>query len=370
MQSRVFCFIAIAVLAIFSVRARAAGDGVEAADVRPLWKVAVITDTQTSQRQWTTALLGRLKEEKPDMVIHTGDTDFTWGDGFTLKAVADLVRTPGGGIEFHLAPGNHDLSSGVLRAHLRRASTQGTFRLETNATFKGGDYLRSRMPEYMFGPLWPVWNSEIINHLGWRSDSDIKLFNLGRPVKAMRYVFKRGGIRFIVCDWAYSKEQAQWLRNIITQPDDNSATIVLHHAYQIDKLSRYFKGLEGRHNVKLVLSGHDHHYHNEKRGRITYITGAGIARAERYECDAMILNVYRDSLRLDRYIIRKGARQATVLGPEPIWMAKGRFSEYVRPELPRRVPSVFVDSQEPGTDGINLTKKGYMWDGIFYERAK
>ena len=323
--------------------------------IEPLWNVGVITDTQTSEYDWISALIGRLKADGPDMVIHTGDTYFEWGNRFVLKTVADLVRIEGGALEFHLAPGNHDMHNGVLKAHLRRAATRGVFRLDRGITFRGENYLQSRVAAYVPGPLLPVWNPEIVNHPGWQVDASAKLLKWGDSVAGSRYVFKRGGIRFIVCDWSYSTEQRAWLRNIITQPDDSSVSIVLHHAHQVHKLSRYFEGLEGRHNVKLVLSGHDHQYYQARRDGITYITGAGIARSNR-DCDAMILRVYRGYLRLDRYIIPKGSLLPRVVGPEPIWMCEGSFSEYRRPEFPRRTPA-YVRSTTLGP-------------GVFYERAK
>ena len=106
-------------------------------DGEPLWNAAVITDTQTLQVEWIGALMGRLEEVRPEMVIHTGDTDFLWGDRWTLKAVADLVHARGGAAEFHLAPGNHDMHNGMLKAHLREAATEGVFRLERAPTFGG-----------------------------------------------------------------------------------------------------------------------------------------------------------------------------------------------------------------------------------------
>ncbi|MBN2137680.1 MAG: metallophosphoesterase [Sedimentisphaerales bacterium] len=325
-------------------------------DIQPLWKAAVITDTQTSERDWIVALLYRLKEADPDMLIHVGDTYFEWSDQFILRAVADLISCRPEGIEFHLAPGNHDMRGGTLKFNLREAATCGIFRFDPDVTFRGENYLQSRVAVYVPEPELPVWNPEIVNHPGWQVEANARFINLGGNVaKPCRYVFKRGRIRFVVCDWEYSDDQYDWLRSVITHDDGSSATIVLHHAHHMDKLTRYFEGLEGRHNVKLVLSGHDHRYYHEKQGQITYITGAGIARSGR-DCDAMMLSVYRNYLRLDRYIIPKGASEPVVLGPDPIWMCEGDFSEYRRPESPRRRPA-YVKGPESER-------------GIFYDLAK
>ena len=70
----------------------------------------------------------------------------------------------------------------------------------------------------------------------------------------------------------------------------------------------------------------------------------------------MMLRVYKDYLRLDRYIIPKGSSEAIVYGPEPIWMCEGQFSEYERPELPRRRPG--------------YVKNSGLERGVFYERSK
>ena len=354
MKSRLCRFWVIAIVAVCSFRAFAAGRPAIELGIEPLWSVGVIADTQTSDRAYITSLLDRLKAEAPDMVVHLGDTHFEWSNQFVLKAVADLVGGERGGIEFHLAPGNHDMSNGMLRMNLRRAATRGVFRLDKGPTFGGRSYLHSRVAAYVPDPLLPVWNPDIVNHPGWQTDLGARFADLGGDSEHCRYVFKRGGIRFIVCDWSYSDDQRQWLRDIITKPDDSSVSIVLHHAHQISKLSRYFEGLEGRHNVKLVLSGHDHRYYHEKRGGITYITAAGIARSER-GCDAMILRVHRGYLRLDRYLMPKGAA-AIVSGAEPIWMCEGKFTEYIRPELPRRKPA--------------YVKGADVSPGLFYDRAK
>lgn len=312
-----------------------AGGGGPAIDIGPLWKVAVITDTQTRDCERTSALIGRLKEERPKMVVHTGDVHFDWGDRCTLKAVVDLLRIESGGLEFHLAPGNHDVSGGVLKLHLRAAATRGVYDLGPALAGEGASRGYHRASRYASGVEWPMWNAEVVDHPGWQVGVNGGLARWRRPNIPCRYVFKRGGIRFIVCDPFYSKDQHEWLAAILSRRDDSSVTIMLHHAHNVDRMSKYFEGLEGRHNVRLVLSGHDHRYRHEVRDGITYITGAGIANGG--ECDVMILRVHRRYLRLDRYIVDGDGAMRGVRGPEPIWMCEGRFSGYRRPEFPRGV---------------------------------
>ena len=151
-----------------------------------------------------------------------------------------------------------------------------------------------------------------------------------------RYVFKRGGIRFIVLDCYAEPAQAKWVRAFIVKPDDSEITIILEHEHIVDKLAKYFEGLEGKHNVKLILTGHDHHFNLEKRHGVTFITGAGIATGHWGENDGMTLWVYRDHLRLDRYFMKKSDKLPPVEGPETIWSCKGNFTKYVRPDYPKR----------------------------------
>jgi len=347
MRHRLWFLLVLSAVTGFSVGIRPAG-GAETGS-EPLWNAAVITDTQTLQVEWITALISRLEEVRPEVVIHTGDTDFLWADSWTFKAVADLVHARAGSAEFHLAPGNHDVHGGILKAHLREAATEGIFRLERAPTFGGAGYLSSRVAAYITGPRLPVWNPEILDHPGWQSDSRLKSAGLGRSANTCRYVFRRGGIRFIVCDWCYSRDQKDWLRQVITEPDDSSVSIVLHHSHE--KLTRYFDGLEGRHNVKLVLSGHDHKYRRLEKGGITYITGAGIAKGNRGDCDAMVLRVYGDRLVLARYLVPKGGGRPIVEGPESIWTCEGQFGRYEKPVLSRPEGVFFVSS-----DGLGMKR--------------
>lgn len=331
--------------------------GASALNVEPLWSVGIITDTQTSDKAYLTSLLERIKGEQPEMVVHIGDTYFDWSNQFVLRTVADMLEGTPGVAEFHLAPGNHDMKNGELKAYLRSAATRGVFRLDTGPTFAGNNYLHSRVAAYVPDPLIRVWNPEIVNHPAWQPDPKPKYAAMGFDSRSNRYVFKRGGIRFIICDWDYSEAQKQWIRDIITRPDDSSATIVFHHYHKPAKLAGYFEGLEGRHNVKLVLSGHDHRYNHTKEGGITYITAAGIARSGR-DCDAMVLRVHSNYLRLDRYIIPKGSPGAIVSRTAPIWTCSGSFGLYQKPELPRRKP-VYVKS--------TTTVPG---PGVFYSSEK
>jgi len=338
--------VAAALLMVWSLSAFGAGGG-RAIDIGPLWKVAIITDTQTRDCERIGALIGGLKAERPKMVVHTGDAHFDWGDRCTLKAVVDLLRIESGGLEFHLAPGNHDVSGGVLKLHLRAAATRGVYDL-------GPAFAGEGASGYASGIQWPVWNAEVVDHPGWQVSVNGGPARWRRPNKPCRYVFKRGGIRFIVCDPFYSREQHEWLAGVLSRPDDSSVSIMLHHAHNVGRMAKYFEGLEGRHNVRLVLSGHDHRYRHEVRDGITYITGAGIAHGG--ECDVMILRVHRRYLLLDRYIVDAGGASGAVRGPEPIWMCEGRFSEYRRPESPRGIYRQIGDLARSGGEKGDLSR--------------
>jgi len=312
------------------------GMSIEHMGTEPMWKAAVISDTQTGRREWLISLFNQLLDAEPDMVLHTGDTHFDWSEGFTLRALACLLRSKPGGLEFHLAPGNHDMDGMLIESHLRRAAIEGLFRTDRGITFKGADYALDRVSDFVPNPILPPWNPEVADHPAWQVGVTSRILKKEYPdVLGSRYVFKRGGIRFIVCDWDYSKEQSEWIRDIITRPDDSTATVVLHHYHNVGQVSRYFKGLEGRHNVKLVLMGHEHSYDYEVRDGITYVRLAGFAH-HGGECDALILNVYEDYLRLDRYSIPGDVIYPAVLGPEPIWICQGRFGEYERPKTAKR----------------------------------
>jgi len=342
----------------------------EVDDHEPLWNLAWITDTQTAECEWITMLLNRVQVNKPKMAVHTGDTRFEWANRCAWQDVVDLLRVETPPIEFHLAPGNHDLLHGVLKLHLRKAAAQGIYRLDTGSKAKGYGYYHNRVPEEVSGILWPVWNPEVVDHPAWQRSANQQPAHWQHPELPYRYVFKRGGIRFIVCDTFYTEEQKQWLRDILVQPDDSSVSIVLHHKHEVEDLAKYFEGLEGRHNVKLVLTGDHHKYCYEERGGITYITAAGIARGHEGNCDAMTLWVYPDQLQLDRYVIPKGLPIQPIQGPKTIWACSGKFSPYERPAFPAQ-KVLAGKSQEPiFTQGTNLIQNGDFDNGIWYERYR
>ena len=342
----------------------------EDVNAKPLWNVAWITDTQTPECEWITMLISRLMADKPKVVIHTGDTRFEWANRCAWKDVVDLLRIETPSIEFHLAPGNHDLVNGVLKLHLRRAATQGIYRLDSGLKAKGYGYYHGRVPEHVSGPLWPTWNPEVANHPAWQITANKKPTHWQHPETPYRYVFKRGGIRFIICDPYYTEEQKKWLQNLLLQPDDSCVSVVLHHTHQVDNLAKYFDGLKERHNVKLVLSGDHHHYCYEQRDGITYVTSAGIYGGHYGDCDAMTLWVYKDHLRLDRYLLPKGLPMKPIQGPTTIWTCEGEFSEYQRPQFPKRPLQYAMHSEKAGTIGPNLIRNGDFENGIWYGRFR
>jgi hypothetical protein len=342
----------------------------EAASEGPLWNVAWITDTQTPDCEWITALTNRLKAEKPKILIHTGDTRFEWANQCAWKDVMDLLRVETPSIEFHLAPGNHDLTNGVLKSHLRQAATRGIYPLDTGLTAEGLGYYHNRVTQDVGGVFYPIWNPDVVEHPAWQVTANKKPAHWQHPENPYHYVFKRGAIRFIVCDCFYTAEQKQWLQNILKQPDDSSVSVVLQHKHEVDHLAEYFEGLEGRHNVKLVLSGDHHQYCYEERDGITYITAAGMARGRYGDCDAMILRLFEDRLQLDRFVIPEGMPIKSIEGPETIWTCQGRFTEYKRPEYPQPAQERAPPQKQLGTVGPNLIKNGDFDNGIWYERYR
>lgn len=84
-------------------------------------------------------------------------------------------------------------------------------------------------------------------------------------------------------------------------------SILLQHRHEVDRLAPYFQGLQGKHNVRLVLTGDHHNFLREERHGVTFITAAGLAKGPGGENDAMTLWVYRDRLRLDRFVIPGGS---------------------------------------------------------------
>ncbi|HPD29676.1 MAG TPA: metallophosphoesterase [Phycisphaerae bacterium] len=338
-----------------------------AANETPLWSIAWISDTQTPACEWVTALCEKVKADRPSMVIHTGDVRFEWANQCAWKDVLNLLRISSPPIEFHLAPGNHDLTNEVLKNHLRRAATRGIYLLDTGATAEGQGYYHSRFTTEISGPSWPIWNPEVAVHPAWQPDA---------PQAPYRYVFKRGGIRFIVCDCYYTDEQRDWVRDLITQPDDSSVTIILQHKHEVDQLAKYVEGLDGKHNVKLMLSGDHHNYCYEQRHGVTFITSAGMAEGANRDSDAFTLRVYKDRLKLDRYLLPKGKPVTAIEGPTTVWECEGRFSEYRRPEYPVAIvasqpaPAASEAAVPTPTLAPNLLFNGNFDNHIWYERYR
>ena len=150
--------------------------------------------------------------------------------------------------------------------------------LDTGEKAEGQGYYHNRVAVDATGLLWPAWNPEVVDHPAWQPEANKKPRHWQHPEIPYRYVFKRGGIRFIVCDCFYTDEQRDWIRDLIVRPNDSSASILLQHKHEVDALAKYFEGLEGRHNVRLALSGDHHNYGLEKRHGVTFVTGAGMAR--------------------------------------------------------------------------------------------
>jgi len=311
-----------------------------AADAQPLWNAAWITDTQTPDSEWIAALVARVSANRPALVLHTGDTRFEWANRGAWEIVMPLLRHESVPAEFHLAPGNHDLLNGVLKLHLRQAATRGIYRLDTGRKESGWGYYHDRVPRFESGPLWPVWNFEVVHHPAWQESASQPPPNAQQPTIPYRYVFRRGGIRFIVGDCYYTEDQRTWLRKLIVEPDDSSISILLQHRHEVDDLAKYFEGMEGKHNVKLVLTGDHHHYVYEKRHGVTFITSAGMAHGPAGENDAWTLWVNPDQLRLDRYVLPAGFPMASMKDPVTIWSCEGKFSEYRRPECPGVTPEI------------------------------
>jgi len=302
------------------------------AEDKPLWNLAWITDTECywmGHSEYMAPLLEKVRANKPKMVIHTGDTSFEWANHGSWREIIDLLRIETPPIEFHLAPGNHDDEQTTpVKPWLGRAATQGIYPLDTGEIVPEQGYYKDHRTQEVAGPEWPIWNPEVAANPHWQP-------NGGFPG---HYVFKRGGIRFIVLDFYSRPEWQEWLEKIICQPDDSSVSIILQH-----KTREHYPGddLKCLHNVKLVLSGHLQGYKRADNRSVSFIRGAGIANGPDGENDAFTLWVYKDHLRLDRYFVPPGGRtMPPVEGPVTVWTCKGNFSEYVRPEFPTRPPEV------------------------------
>jgi hypothetical protein len=349
----------------------------------PLWNGAWLTDTQTPACEWIDALAAAVQANRPAIVLHTGDTRFEWANRCAWDAVMRMFRSENPPHEFHLAPGNHDLRNGVLKVHLRRAATLGRYRLDTGRKLAGRGYYHNRVTEEAFGPLWPRWNPCVVSHPAWQVTANERPEDWRVPVIPYRYVFTRGGIRFIVCDCFPTEDQVQWVRELITKPDQASVTVLIQHKHEVDALAEYFDGIEGRHTVKLVLTGDHHNYQREERHGVTFITGAGLAKGPEGENDAMTLWVYRDRLRLDRYVLPPGGTLPAVRGPTAIWSAEGTFAAYDPPALPAEPdtirgaepaedekPAVSSAGEHARTIGPNLLFNGDFDNHVWYERYR
>jgi len=197
MKRRSHCLLVAAIIFVFS--AAGWGMSVEHMGVKPLWRAAVISDTQTDQREWMVALFNQLRDAEPDMVLHIGDTHFDWSGAFALRALACLLRSKPGGLEFHLAPGNHDMDGGLVKSHLRRAAIEGLFRSDRGITFKGPEYALKRVSAFVPNPILPAWNPEIADHPAWQVGMTTRVLKKEYPdVVGSRSVFKGGWIRVFV----------------------------------------------------------------------------------------------------------------------------------------------------------------------------
>lgn len=302
------------------------------AEAPPLWTAAWITDTQTTDCERIAALISHVAASRPSLVLHTGDTRFEWANRCAWHEVLELVRIGDPPLEFHLAPGNHDLANGVLKAHLRKAASRGSYLLDTGEVAPGLGYYHDRVTEEASGPAWPVWNPEVAAHPAWQPGASKEPADFRHPNPPYRYAFQRGGVRFIVCDPYPTEELRAWVRATISSADGSSASILLQHKHEVDEIAPYFEGLEGRHNVRLVLTGDHHQYAFEERKGVTFVTGAGMAQGPEGENDAFTLRVYSDRLELDRHAIPEGQPREAIRTERAIWSCPGRFSAYERPE--------------------------------------
>ena len=161
-----------------------------------LWNAVWITDTQTPDCGRIAALVDRLKAEKPTLIIHTGDARFEWVNQCAWKEVMSLMLAQDPPIELHLAPGNHDLNSGLLKEHLRRAASRGVYLVDTGQQAEGKGYYHNRVTADASGPEWPIWNPEVAVHSAWQPEANTRPEHHMHPDPPYRYVFKRGGIVF------------------------------------------------------------------------------------------------------------------------------------------------------------------------------
>lgn len=277
---------------------------------KPLWNAAWLTDTQSSEPAYIARLVDAISTDHPKIVLHTGDANFHRANEGAWREVLRLQRAENPPAEFHLARGNHD-GWGAFEPFLLKAATRGVYPVSGMLG----------LVKDVSGPDWPLWNPEVLSQQSWQPG--------GR--EPYRYVFKRGGIRFIVLDCYVTDAQTAWVRDFIVKPDDSSVTIIVQHDCSFRRLAKYVEGLDGRHNVKAVLVGHDHNFKRREMHGVTFIEGAGIFWGRLHENDAMVLRVYCDHLQMDRYVLPAGSPPDNVQAPQPIWTCSGQFSEYQRP---------------------------------------
>lgn len=278
-----------------------------AEEEEPLFNIAIIADTQSGyEPEYMRVLIEKVQSYQPSMCLHLGDTTFGLANRYPWSYVMTLLRTRIPAVELHVAPGNHDIN-GTLKWYLQQAASRGIYPIDVGGT-----------TEYVSGPEWPVWNPDIVEHPGWQPYAP----------PPYRYVFKRGGIRFILLNCYCTEEERVWLRDLLSQPDESSVSIVLQHDCNFDCAGSYYAGLEGTHNVRLQLMGHGHTYVHEVRYGVTLIESGGMFFGHYKESDAFTLWVYRDHLRLDRYVIPEGLPMPPVSGPTPVWTCEGQFHDY------------------------------------------
>jgi hypothetical protein len=321
-----------------------AGAGAQADEGEPLWCAIWVSDTQNYSKgggddQYLIPLLNAVKQHRPKMILHTGDCIFRWGNKGAWRDMLEVMRESDPPMELHVSPGNHDVDErDRLEPQIARAASLGIYPFDTGRIIEGKGYDKDRETRLVSGPAWPVWNPEVAAHPNWRPGKGGPYF----------YVFKRGGIRFIVQDYRNDREpERKRLCEELEKKDDSSVSILMQH--KVRDRWPHKEDCGGRHNLRLMLSGHYPGY--SKGGRpdgVTHIRCASLANVHHGgENDIFLLWVYADHLRLDRYVIPGGAPGDQVAKPKVVWRVDGRFTEYKRPTTPK-VPAVLVVEPDGG----------------------